>query len=266
MADYESRPLLSDAYKQHAVQHHESEPELMRFSKEIGRSNCVVEIANCRSHGNLSDPTVCIDAGHVRVPPDPTVPCGSKGVCAFTKKAYLLGGTTGLLSYAYDIINKEQKRFAVFWRVSRRERRFGVCWTTINRDGGTCQTHWKEMLERFLNKSFELDWDTADALLNPDKFLLQIKSSTDDVVYTVKVAIVLNDQRAILKVEFNQEYKLRCSVASVIGDICFVINNSIDAQNVVDVQICQNGLITKCIYTSVNTGTQPNQYQSYLLK
>lgn len=108
--------------------------DLYKLSNRIsvGR-NIVIEFTNSNSTHMLSDPRHYIDAGHCRMPPHPTVGSNSKAVCVYTKKAYQLGGTSGLLSYAYDGNNDGQERIIVLWRVPQfGSNKFGIAWSKLD--------------------------------------------------------------------------------------------------------------------------------------
>ena len=129
--------------------------EIYKLSNRIsvGR-NIVIEFTNSNSNHMFFDPRHYIDAGHCRIPPHPTVDSNSKTVCVYTKIAYQPGGTSGLLSYAYDRNNDGQERIVVLWQVPQiGSNKFGIAWSKLdtqnifNPDGRQQRPHAEDVID-----------------------------------------------------------------------------------------------------------------------
>ena len=176
---------------------------------------CVIDIVNRGSLRDLFHPIVFINAGHNSGTPDTTVPSGSESVSVFEKRAHILGGTSGLVSYAYAIVDKVQRRFAVFWQVPLvGPNQFGICWTTVDETGANTddkieklkRTRMEETYKDFLQQTFHSEDDfkitkTRQGLFaSPIVVSLNITSTTDNA----SVRATMGDNiHAIFKVEFS---------------------------------------------------------------
>ena len=173
---------------------------------------CVIYIVNKGRLRDLFDPIVFINAGHNSGTPDPTIPSGSESAIVFEKRAHVLGGTSGLVSYTYALVGNVQKRFAVFWQVPQfGPNKFGICWTTVdatsaNTDAeieGLKHTRMEETYRNFLQQSFPSKDDfkiskTRDGLLSRPIIASPNITSTD-----ASVKATMGDNiHAILKVYF----------------------------------------------------------------
>ena len=169
--------------------------DLFHFSRQLSsRRNCIIEVANSSRKVELFHPKIFVSAGHIRLPPDATVPCGQKTILSFTKLAYRLGGTSGLLSYTYAI-GQVQKRFVVFWRVPQvGTNKFGGGFT-----GPETTSINKVMYDRFVTGSGLPEHFETSTARTGDAVVIQ---STEDAV---KVTATMGDNiHAIMKIEFSE--------------------------------------------------------------
>ena len=117
---------------------------------------CVITVANNGSPRDLYDPIVFIKDGHNTEPTDTTICSRSETVLVFEKRACLLGGTSGVVSYAYDIAGKVQKRFAAFWEVLQiRPNKFGICWMTVDLNGVDNDAQSKRLKQTCMEKTYK---------------------------------------------------------------------------------------------------------------
>ena len=168
--------------------------DLFHFSRELSsRRNCIIEVANSSRKVVLFHPKIFVSAGHIRLPPDATIPCGQKTILSFTKLAYRLGGTSGLVSYTYAI-GQVQKRFVVFWRVPQiGTNKFGAGFTGPERKSINQDMYDKFVTGSGLPEHFEtFTARTGDAV--------EIQSTED----AVEVTATMGDNiHAIMKIEFS---------------------------------------------------------------
>lgn len=187
--------------------------DLYKLSNRISvERNIVIDITNSNSARMLYDPRHHIDAGHCRIPPHPTVGSNSKSVCVYTKKAYQLGGTSGLLSYAYGGNNDGQERIVVFWQVPQfGPNKFGIAWSKLdtqnppNLDGQRQQDVIDTepnavMYKNFLRGSLPQGQFVVGTAREAGN--LEIRKEQDGVILSATMA---DNTHAILKVEFRSQ-------------------------------------------------------------